>query len=385
VERTTAWRAAIVAVAIALLWRIVAVNAIIYDQAGRPSLPAFNGRADVAAAIRDNPADPGLLLGLARADARAGDDAAVRKDLAAATTIAPAEQSVLEAEASALLSQRRNAEAAARLSRIATTFGNYGRIFPVFARMLAAQDPALQAIAAGNPPWLGAFILDQCGKGTDPRMLAPLLQQRVTAASRPDPSEIECVTEKLRDAGRWAEAYQAWLNTLPKERLSNVGFIFNGSFEYPASGVGFDWKPDRIPERDSGHAVEFAASREGHGSRALRIVYTGKRQTAPALVEYLAVPAGRYELTGRAKVQHLAGPRGLRWVLRCAADPKLAVIGASERFLGSGDWESFAFDVDIAPGCAGQLLRLEPVGLEEGTTFLSGSAWFDDMALAVRR
>ena len=70
--------------------------------------------------------------------------------------------------------------------------------------------------------------------------------------------------------------------------------------------------------------------------------------------------------------------RGIQWTLRCI-DERRSVLGASPRFLGSGDWEPFAFEVDAPARCPGQVLQLEPVGLNEGTTFVSGKAWFDDL------
>src|SRR3954454_4830219 len=158
-DRTIAWRGAVLAVALALLWRIIAVNARLYDENGRPRAPQAPVRSDVIGALRANPADVWSLLALARADAQSGDPAPARAMVAAASSIAPSEQAALEAEASDLLSQGRISEAATRLSKIASAFGRYERIFPVFARMLAIREPSLQRIAAENPRWLGPFIL----------------------------------------------------------------------------------------------------------------------------------------------------------------------------------------------------------------------------------
>jgi hypothetical protein len=385
VDRTTIRRAAIVAGTLVLAWRIIAVNAVSYDITGRPVGPGDGTVGDLTARVQENPGDVYALVSLARNEARRGDVSRAGSQLAAAAGLAPVEPIVLEADAESLFVRGQVAQGAARLSQLATIHGNYDRWFPVFSRLLAARDPALQRIAAGNPKWLGAFILDQCAKGADAMLLAPLLDFRGSAKARAQPAEIECVTERLRGAGRWREAYQVWLNALPRERLASVGFVFNGSFEYPASGVGFDWKPDAAPERNSGHAVEHAPSREGRGDRALRVTYTGKRQVSPAVVQYLSVPPGRYELSGWARVDHLNSPRGVQWIVRCASDENAVVIGASERFLGSSEWRRFSLDVDIPSRCAGQALQLEPVGMAQGTTFLTGTLWFDDLSLSLRR
>ena len=384
-ERNASWRAAVIAAALVLLWRVIAVNAVSYDVTGRPIAAGSSDTKELSSRLRANPGDARSLVALARSDAQRGafDLAAAR--LAAASGIAPIDREVLQAEAAALFAQGRPAEGASQLSRLASVHGDYGRLFPAFAQMLEARDPALLGIAAENPRWLGPFIVERCSKGADASMLALLLQYRSTATSRPEPGEVDCVTERLRAAGRWNEAYHAWLNTLTRERLSNVGFVFNGSFEYPPSGVGFDWKPDRTPQNVSGHMVELVVSREGRGDRALRVAYTGKRQVSPALMQYLAVPPGRYQLSGWARVDHLNSPRGVQWVVRCAADAKQPVLAASERFLGSSEWDRFMFDVNIPAGCAGEALQLEPVDMDKGTTFLSGNLWFDELTLSLRR
>jgi len=377
-------RAMIVIAALVILWRIIAVNAVVYDPNGRPRLPEGE-RAELLEGLRRNPAEVRLVLSLARADLAAGEATRANRELAAAAEMAPVERQALEAGAEALLRQGALDAAAERLSRIATLFGDYGTIFPVLGRMLAVHEPSVQRVAAANPRWLGAFIQDQCRQGADALQLARLMQARTSATTQPDPAEVDCVTERLRGSGRWPEAYQAWLNTLPRERLAEVGYVFNGSFEYPASGAGFDWKPDRAAERDSGHAVEFAASREGRGSRALRVSYTGKRQVASALIQYLAVPPGRYVFRGSGRADRLSGQRGVQWVLRCASAEARSAIASSERFLGSSEWRTFEFEVEIPARCTGQVLSLEAVDMAQGTTFISGGAWFDDLALLVRR
>ena len=146
-----------------------------------------------------------------------------------------------------------------------------------------------------------------------------------------------------------------------------------------------DWKPAGGAERETGRVVEFAISKGAAGKRALRVVYNGKRQSAPAIVQYLAVPPGSYEFSGLARVDSLNSVRGLQWAVRCGAKDRSPLLAASERFLGSSEWRRFAFEVVIPRDCAGQVLQLEPVGLNEGTTYLAGTAWFDDLRLKRQR
>ena len=48
---------------------------------------------------------------------------------------------------------------------------------------------------------------------------------------------------------------------------------------------------------------------------------------------------------------------------------------------GSSEWRRFSFEVAVPNDCHGQLLQLEPLGLADGTVYLAGTAWFDDLVL----
>jgi hypothetical protein len=254
----------------------------------------------------------------------------------------------------------------------------------VLAQVLSSGlDPkAWNAIVERDPAWLGDFVRASCRKGMDPAVLAPLFLRRAAkgAASR---EETGCLVQRLRASGRWDEAYQLWLDSLPRERLADVGFVFNGGFEFPASGIGFDWIPDTSLERDSGHGVEFSRTRGATGERALRVAYTGKRQSGVPIAQYLSLPPGRYSLSGLARPERVSAGHGARWTVRCVGPGEALSepVAASDRFVGSSDWERFAFDVAIAPGCRGQLLQLEPMASGAGPVFLAGNLWFDNLVL----
>jgi hypothetical protein len=205
--------------------------------------------------------------------------------------------------------------------------------------------------------------------------------KRVASASAKT-AEAACLVERLRGAGRWDDAYQVWLNTLPPERLGDVGFIFNGSFEFPPSGIGFDWMPTRQIERESGHSVEIARTTGGNGRRSLKVSFNGKRQAGIPIAQYLALAPGRYEITGTGRSDAMRAGRGVHWTVRCVtgAIPG-AAIAASERFTGSSDWRAFEFALTVPDSCPGQVLQLELVGAEEGPAYVTGAAWFDDLAL----
>ena len=381
--RALAWRTAFAAAALVVLWRAIAVNVVHFDNTGRPHIPEASAgdpaaSAAMIAVLDSNPGEVVALLVLANDRERAGDDAAAARAYEAATRLAPMDREVMQHSAGFFLRSGRTREGVAQLGRLAEHYGQHDKVFPVFMRLMAGGDPGWNAIVARNPAWLGSFVQVACRQQVDAALLAPLLQVRA-ASGRVTAAEVDCVTERLRAAGHWEAAYLAWLNTLPRERLADVGHVFNGSFEQAPANVGFDWK---FPARPTGHQVEFTGGTSGAGRRALRVSYNGRRQAGPAIHQFLVVPPGRYELTGMARPQGLNSVRGVHWVLRCAGAEAGAPLAASERFLGSSEWRRFSVEARVPANCPGQVLQLEPVGLSEGTVFVTGAAWFDDLRLA---
>jgi hypothetical protein len=225
---------------------------------------------------------------------------------------------------------------------------------------------------------VGPFIVASCERGTDPAILVPLLRFTAGRAG----VESACVIDRLRDTDRWQQAYQVWLNTLPSERLGNVGYVFNGSFEFAPSGQGFDWRPTHALERDAGHSVDMPTAGATGGKRALHVSYNGKRQSGVPIAQFVVLAPGRYELSGMAHAQSISAGRGVQWTLRCMkAGTAASPFAASERFVGSNEWRPFAFEIEVPADCPGQLLQLEALANSDGVAYLSGSIWFDDLVL----
>ncbi len=392
-----ALRAGIIALSLLLVWRVLQVNVVLFDDDGRPRLPAAPQASTSAAAsdgellkrvLDDNPGQVDALLLLARERERAGDLRETRHAYQVAFELAPMDREVLGSGSEFFLKQGETGPALAMLDRLVESYPEaQARAFPVLAQLLAERrDPAAwNAIAARRPAWIGPFIVSACREGANPEILAPLFLDRVRER-RAGSEEAACLIDRLRESDRWQQAYQLWLNTLTPDRYADVGHIFNGSFEYAASGVGFDWILSRARERDVGHSVEISQASGPGGKRALHVSYNGKRQTGMPAMQYLALPAGRYEMTGNARPQAIAAGRGIQWTVRCVKGGKSqAPLAASERFVGSSEWRRFSFEVSVPADCPGQLLQLEPVGLStEGFVFLAGSAWFDDLVLRRR-
>lgn len=386
-------RFAILALSLVLLWRIIHVNAVLYEDTGRPRLPALPAFGESAAAsqreafvevLRENPAQVAALLMLAREYERDSNTQEAARAYNAAVELAPNDREVLGAAAEFFLRSGNVGEALVLLGRLVDNFPQSREsAFPVLGQILASRrhTQAWDAVVARDQNWIGAFILASCNRGVDPSILAPLHMRRV-ASGKAAPAETACLVDRLRLAGRWAQAYQVWLNTLARERLADVGFVFNGGFEYAPSGIGFDWMPSKRPEREAGHVVDISTTLGAVGKRALRVSYNGKRQAGNAIAQFLALAPGRYQLSGLGRPEGMKLGRGVQWTLRCVSEGKPeAPIARSERFLGSGEWRRFAFDVTVAASCPGQILQLEPAGADEGAAYLAGTVWFDDLVL----
>jgi hypothetical protein len=91
---------------------------------------------------------------------------------------------------------------------------------------------------------------------------------------------------------------------LPRDRLADVGFLYNGSFEFATTGVGFDWRPTGARERDAGYTVEMPPAAGVSGKRALRVSYNGKRQSGIPTLQYVALSPVRYARPGLAPVSY---------------------------------------------------------------------------------
>jgi hypothetical protein len=389
-------RLAIVAISLALLWRIIQVNVVMYEDTGRPRLlarPAVEAakessseKAALQQALRRNPGEVAALLMLARRLEAEGDEANASRAYRVALGVAPLEMGTLSLAADHFL-RRGDPAGIELLGRLAAHYPeSRERVFAVLVQAMASglHRDALDALFRDNPPWVGVFVADSCARGVDLAIVMPALLRR-SATGQGGGAETACAIDRLKAAGRWQQAYQLWLNTLPRERLKDVGFVFNGSFEFLPTDRGFDWILQARPEREAGHAAQVFQVPGASGKRALRVAYNGRRQAGVPARQFLSLAPGRYELTGMGRPDGIKAARGIHWTLRCVdAGKPQAVIAGSERFLGSSEWRRFAMELRIAESCTGQVLQLEPVGDDGALAFVSGNAWFDDLRLRRR-
>lgn len=393
-------RLAIVAISLLLLWRIVEVNVVDYERSGRPRLAALSSAMDLPSGDRkaiekaalqrivdENPAEVAAIVMLARQFEAEGEMARAERGYRTALELAPLEREVLALSAAHFL-RKDDPLGVEILARLVANYPEArARAFPILAGMLVLDRyrAALSEVIAQNPKWLSAFIVDACHRVDDPAILMPVML-RLAASGKGAPSQAACVIERLRVAGRWEQAYRLWLNFLPRDRRKSVGFIFNGSFEFPSGGEGFDWIFQERPAKESGHSVEILQTRSEAGKRALHVAYNGNRQSGIPVRQFLVLVPGHYELTGLARPEGIRAARGIHWTVRCVEQEKpRRIVANSERFVGSSEWRRFAMNLDIDKSCSGHVLQLEPVAEDGAAAFVAGVAWFDDLQLRRRQ
>jgi hypothetical protein len=253
-------RAAIVVFALALVWRVLHVNAVLYDDNGRPRLPAVaripprmrmwiaRRCARRSARIPDRSTHCSCL--------RAGTRARATRSRRAALSmrpyqLAPDERNVLAAVAEFQLRQGDVARALPLLDRLVDTYPEMRPgAFEILGQLLSeGREPATwKRILARKPTWLGLFIVSSCERGMDPAILVPLLLERTPSSRSPTP-ESACVIDRLRVSDRWQQAYQVWLNTLPRETLVRSGVRVQRLFRIRTERPGLRLAPDSSPWR----------------------------------------------------------------------------------------------------------------------------------------
>lgn len=341
--------------------------------------PAAAGRGFQAAVWAD-PTDALAFLGLAELWAGSGRQEAARKLAEIADVLAPMRSPALARSAAFWLNQNRPDRALERWSMLLRTRPQAaGQLYPVLLRL--ADDPAarswLQPLLDKPPEWWDGFFAYAAANAERPETVVFLYQQRSRAGGPLDGAEQRVYLDRLWKEGRWLETYLAWLGGLDERRQQGLGHLYNGGFELPVTGMGFDWRLSS----PRGVAVETVETYGTRGGRALHVTFDGQRVHFQHVYQPLYLEPGRYQLQGRVRPDRLQAERGLRWRVRCGG-PSARVLVESEPFVGSDDWRMFAADFTVPEtDCAVQLLRLELDGRAELDFEAQGGIWFDDLAI----
>lgn len=232
-------------------------------------------------------------------------------------------------------------------------------------------------LLARNPPWRASLFNVLSLAVTDARTPLGLLLHLKTTSHPPTAADIQPYLDFLIARKFYDLAYDTWLQFLPDEQLSSAGLLFNNRFQFPLSGLPFDW---RILTK-SGVLADIVPLPEGKGSRALSLEFRNGQIDFPGVTQTVLLRPGTYQFKGRHKGT-LVGRRGLKWRVACVDQPSVN-IGESGMFVGVlKNWEAFSFAFTVpAKACGAQELRLELDARSASERLVSGTMLFADFEI----
>jgi hypothetical protein len=250
---------------------------------------------------------------------------------------------------------------------------------PVLVQLAENKDPKaaveLKTLLATNPPWRANFFSALPASVSDARTPLDLMLSLKETSTPPTTADVDSYLQYLISRKLYELAYYTWLQFLPPEQLSTLGLLFNSSFEFPPSGLPFDW----VISPGSGVTIDLIARPDKQNAHALSLEFGPGRVEFEGVSQLLMLPPGSYRFAGQYKGE-LEGRRGLQWRITCAAGDG-APLSESPMFLGAAPaWTDFsvAFTVPSAD-CRAQELRLALAARSASEQLVSGSIWFDEL------
>jgi hypothetical protein len=233
---------------------------------------------------------------------------------------------------------------------------------------------AMAELAADPPQWWHRFFADTARSTHDVALLRSLYALRRAATETPlTTSERRIYLERMRNEGRFEDAYLAWVNSLSDDQLGALGYLYNGGFDEELTGIGFDWQ---LSDEGGVRAARTAVDVGGRVALVLR--FRGLRTPYAGLWQPLFLTPGEYQFGGSVRGDGFYTAAGLRWVARCVA-PEPMRLGESERLFGTEQWTSLRFSFQVPTDCVYQEVRLVSAGDPNLDQTTDGELWFDDL------
>lgn len=323
-------------------------------------------------ALRVSPLEVGAVRSLAFVADRQSDETRARALMEIAVAKAPRDP---RAQAWMFRDELRGGNYPGALSHLDAVLRVRPRLFDDLLPVLTsfAEDPAaFEALAVylqSKPPWRRLFLLRLPSEVENPGRLTPLYASLKAGPTPPEPQEFSAYLRSLLGAGQVDLAYLLWLQSLPEERRAGLTALYNGRFEYPVSGLPFDWILGDVKGAESG-----VVPLEGGDANALRVRFYNTRVPFRHVSHLLALPPGDYRLVGQVRTDGLRTPRGLQWRVSCGGQE----LGASTLFAEPVPWTRFQFDVRVPadPACKSQMLQLQIAARVASEQQIEGEVWF---------
>ncbi len=320
-----------------------------------------------------------------QAEAQAGAD---RLTPPLESIVTPLMQTALRHAPTDLLARAWLAEDAVRNGQIDQALGFYDRILRIAPE---AHEAVLQQLASlmetgearelmalrlsEQPPWR----LDFLRTVSAPSVPIETMEATFTTLRVRSPltvPETALQVGRFVQAGQWGPAMSAWANSLNDAQRASLSMPFNGSFHEPLAAPPFDWEL----KAPLGAVVSIEPTLFGDHSNALRVEFHGKRVDFHQARELVLLTPGAYRVDWRYRLSGLVTPRGLDWVVDCAAAPHQR-LATSELMKGHNDWRQAELRFQVPPGCGAQWLTLQLDARIPAESLASGQAWFTALRL----
>ncbi len=262
----------------------------------------------------------------------------------------------------------------ATLLRVAPSLGT--DLTPALVRLadIPAFADALARSLAQGPSWRAGLLSTLLAKGS-PAAITRTFSSLQDAGGL-TVEEAGRWIDRLIAAGQWGEAYSRWAGTLALAPGASLAAVHDGGFESVPTGIGFDWRLRNAP----GVIISRVSAPGARGGMAAELAFSERRVPVIPFEQYLLLAPGEYRLQFRARARHLRSDQGLEWAIGCqgAAVP----LATAPRLEGNFDWQAFAVDFVVpASDCPAQRLWLQNPGTEGSGKIVSGTLWFDDIAI----
>lgn len=225
-------------------------------------------------------------------------------------------------------------------------------ILPELAALIGTAQGrrALAPVLASEPGWREDFYRAATARNIASGDALALLNMLETLKKGVNLSpERSLYLQALVQEGEYAKARTIWLRSLARSEQAKAGLVFDGGFTGSKAPAPFNWS---LHDSAAGRA-EIASPRDG--TRSLDVYYFGGSTTVLA-EQTLALPAGRYRLSIKARSDSGVDSADLYWAVNCLTDGKNLVKSPLQRLGPTPSSRTAGFEVPA--GCKGQRLFL---------------------------
>jgi hypothetical protein len=252
------------------------------------------------------------------------------------------------------------------------------QLFPSLATIIA-EDSALDALTKvliRNPPWRAQFFSWTNSNDKSGQIMFRLFGSLRKQGDGPSDSELQAYIAALFDHKAYDRAYFVWLDSLGRNELRKVGYVFDGNFDLDAGNKRFDWNLITFANAEIG----IAPRRQGQTDRALHLSFYHSAGVFGHVFQYLRLQQGRYHLEGEQSAWNFQSPGGLRLIVYCSETG--VALGGSEAFKSPAPWKQFSFDFEVpAESCLLPILRLQSASTAILDTAMNGEILFDKIKI----